>query len=166
MMDPQLARPITSAASADDLATMSLAKPEDKKGNLMRNQGSSIDLATLYSQQHQPGYGWQQQHAMTTTQQPIQTLPQHQSMVQQQPMQLQATQDYLANSLYSEVPAGLQFQPAQFSHQAELIIRHLLKIIETLSTQPRFHHPFIQIYCQCSPFRGPGFHPEEYFEEY
>ena len=135
MMDPQLARPITSAASADDLATMSLAKPEDKRGNLMRNQGSSIDLATLYSQQHQPGYGWQQQQAMTTTQQPIQTLPQHQSMVQHQPMQLQATaatQDYLANSLYSGLPAGLQFQQAQFPHQAELIIRHLLKTIGTL----------------------------------
>ena len=138
MMDPQLARPITSAASADDLATMSLAKPEDKRGNLMRNQGSSIDLATLYSQQHQPGYGWQQQQAMTTTQQPIQTLPQHQSMVQQQPMQLQATQDYLANSLYSGVPAGLQFQQAQFPHQAEFIIRRLLKIINSTTLSFKF----------------------------
>ena len=115
MEDPQLARPITSAASADNLASMSVAKPEDKKGNLMRNQGSSIDLATLYSQHHQPGYGWtpppQQQAAM---------LP-------QQPTQTQATtpQDYLATSPYMHGP---QFPPSmgQFQHQAEFILWHPL----------------------------------------
>ena len=40
-----------SAASADNLASLAMSKPENKEGNLMRNQGSDIDLASLYNQQ-------------------------------------------------------------------------------------------------------------------
>ena len=53
-----LAKPITSAKSASDLAEMLVTPPESKEGNLMRNKGSDIDLNALYQQsQPQSGYG-------------------------------------------------------------------------------------------------------------
>lgn len=53
-----LAKPITSAKSASDLADLLVAPPESKEGNLMRNKGSDIDLNALYQQsQPQSGYG-------------------------------------------------------------------------------------------------------------
>ena len=53
-----LAKPITSAKSASDLAEMLVTPPESKEGNLMRNKGSDIDLNALYQQsQPQTGFG-------------------------------------------------------------------------------------------------------------
>ena len=53
-----LAKPITSAKSASDLAEMLVTPPESKEGNLMRNKGSDIDLNALYQQsQPQSGFG-------------------------------------------------------------------------------------------------------------
>ena len=53
-----LAKPITSAKSANDLAELMVAPPESKEGDLMRNKGSDIDLNALYQQsQPQSGYG-------------------------------------------------------------------------------------------------------------
>ena len=63
-MDPTtaaaVAKPITSAKSANDLADLLVAAPEDKEGDLMRNKGSNIDLNALYQQsqqQQQFGFG-------------------------------------------------------------------------------------------------------------
>jgi hypothetical protein len=55
-----VAKPITSAKSANDLADLLVAPPEDTTGNLMRNKGSDIDLNSLYQQsqqQQQFGFG-------------------------------------------------------------------------------------------------------------
>ena len=55
---PGLAKPITSAKSANDLADMLVAPPENKEGNLLRNKGSEIDLNALYQQSQQnQGFG-------------------------------------------------------------------------------------------------------------
>ena len=57
-MDPKvIANPITSAVSAENIANLRVSTPENKDGHLMRNQGSNIDLASLYQQQVQMGYG-------------------------------------------------------------------------------------------------------------
>ena len=69
-MDAQVSKPITSAASAENLAKLKVNSPESKEGNLMRNQGSNIDLAALYNQSMQ-GYGYQQpQQLIPQPQQP------------------------------------------------------------------------------------------------
>ena len=53
-----LAKPITSAKSANDLAELMVAPLQSKEGDLMRNKGSDIDLNALYQQsQPQSGYG-------------------------------------------------------------------------------------------------------------
>ena len=135
-MDAQVSKPITSAASAENLAKLKVNSPESKEGNLMRNQGSNIDLAALYNQSMQ-GYGYQQpQQLIPQPQQPQFSSSAPQLFQMQQSQQFQPPQNFANQMLIQQIqPMAPQFQQPQQHQQFQPIAT------QQSDMQPQQFHP-------------------------